>query len=355
MALFSCHAFAQTINIHFKNGTKVEFHNDLVDHVDFSEKPSDPTLTAGEAVDLGLSVMWASCNLGATSPTEAGDKYAWGETQAKTKGTQSNYAYYNSSTLSYTDIGADISGTSYDAATVNLGGGWKMPTEDQLYELYRKCSWEWTQIGGVNGYKVTGPNGNNIFFASDADNHPGFWTSNPSSSNKERAIFGHFYPSSYIYMSGSYSSAKYDINYIRPVISYDDYNGTTDYDDSAVTSKVSSYYAGQGGLVMANGTTVLSGSKLNFCFSNGSAEDVILTGIQMVNGITKVAGNNLLSSDVTVPAGEEVAYTITIGISGLDSPICRFTYRYNNHTYTTEAAYQSLSLVKGKTIELFDE
>ena len=154
---------AQTVNVHFKNGQTVRFNSSNVDFVDFSEKPADPTLTAGEIVDLGLSVYWASCNLGATKPEEYGNYYAWGETAPKYTYSQANYSYYDSDKASYIDIGSDISGTEYDAARVNLGGEWRMPTFDEMNELLLYCTWEWTQINSVNGYKVTGPNNNSIF------------------------------------------------------------------------------------------------------------------------------------------------------------------------------------------------
>ncbi len=154
---------AQTVNVHFKNGQTVRFNSSNVDFVDFSEKPADPTLTAGEIVDLGLSVYWASCNVGATKPEEYGNYYAWGETSTKNSYSQGNYTYYDSDKATYIDIGSDISGTEYDAARVNLGGEWRMPTKDEMTELIKNCSWEWTQINSVNGYKVTGPNGNSIF------------------------------------------------------------------------------------------------------------------------------------------------------------------------------------------------
>ena len=160
--MFFFSSAAQTINIHFKNGQKVQFTEENVDHVDFSPKPDDPTLTPGEVVDLGLSVKWASCNLGASTPTEFGGYYAWGETSTKEEYTEDTYTYYDKSTNRYTDIGSEIGGTSYDAATVNLGKGWRMPSVGHLKELMM-CKHEWTQVDGVNGYLFTGPNGNTIF------------------------------------------------------------------------------------------------------------------------------------------------------------------------------------------------
>ena len=115
------------------------------------------------AVDLGLSVKWACCNVGASSPEGYGGYYAWGETEEKSSYYWEDYKYYNSSTGGLDNIGSNISGTSYDVAHVKWGGSWRMPTKDEIRELVNKCSWEWTSVNGVNGQKVTGPNGNSIF------------------------------------------------------------------------------------------------------------------------------------------------------------------------------------------------
>jgi len=115
------------------------------------------------AVDLGLSVKWACCNVGASVPEGYGGYYAWGETEEKSSYTWENYKYYNSSTGGYNNIGSNISGTSYDVAHVKWGGGWRMPTLSEIQELCDKCSWQWTEVNGVKGQKVTGPNGNSIF------------------------------------------------------------------------------------------------------------------------------------------------------------------------------------------------
>ena len=115
------------------------------------------TLNGHEWVDLGLSVLWATCNVGASNPSDYGGYYAWGETTTKSSYTEDNSRTYEVSM-------GDISGNpQYDAATANWGSGWRMPTEAELEELEDKCDWEWTRQGGSNGYKVTGPNGNSIF------------------------------------------------------------------------------------------------------------------------------------------------------------------------------------------------
>ena len=110
-----------------------------------------------EYVDLGLSVKWATCNVGASKPEDYGNYYAWGETKTK-----SDYSSSNSVTLgkSFSDIGGK---SQYDAARANWGGTWRLPTKAELQELKKKCTWKWTTQNGVKGYKVTGPNDNSIF------------------------------------------------------------------------------------------------------------------------------------------------------------------------------------------------
>ena len=122
------------------------------------------------AVDLGLSVKWACCNVGAESPEGYGGYYAWGETEEKSNYYWETYKYWSdrdgdgyADKSEITNIGSNISGTSYDVAHVKWGGSWRMPTLDEIKELCNKCSWEWTSVNGVSGQKVTGPNGNSIF------------------------------------------------------------------------------------------------------------------------------------------------------------------------------------------------
>lgn len=119
-----------------------------------------------EAVDLGLSVKWGSCNVGASKPEEYGDYYAWGETQTKSSYTWSNYKYGHSQNGSFSKYDTDkktVLESEDDAATVSLGGTWRMATYSEWKELREKCSWKWTTRNGVNGMQVTGSNGNSIF------------------------------------------------------------------------------------------------------------------------------------------------------------------------------------------------
>lgn len=114
-------------------------------------------------VDLGLSVKWATCNIGARSESDFGNYYAWGETITKTSYYDDTYKYFNSSKWTFSSIGNNISGTKYDAATLYWGDKWRMPTKKEMEELISKCTWEWESVSNVSGYKIIGPNGNAIF------------------------------------------------------------------------------------------------------------------------------------------------------------------------------------------------
>ena len=122
-------------------------------------------------VDLGLSVKWAAWNVGASSPEQYGGYYAWGETEEKSDYDYDTYKYYNNQTGNYINIGSNISGTQYDVATVKWGNGWRMPTKEEIQELYDKCKFEVYTYNGVKGCKVTGPNGNSIFLPAAGEHY----------------------------------------------------------------------------------------------------------------------------------------------------------------------------------------
>ncbi len=116
-------------------------------------------------IDLGLpsGTKWCCCNVGATTPEGYGGYYAWGETSEKSVYNGDTYAYYNSNTGSYTNIGSDIAGSQYDVTHVRMGAPWRMPSTEQQQELIDNCTRTWTQQNGVNGTLVTGKNGGQIF------------------------------------------------------------------------------------------------------------------------------------------------------------------------------------------------
>ena len=129
---------------------------------------------AGEAIDLGLSVKWASCNVGATEPWEYGGYYAWGETEEKEDYSWSTYKWCNgteNSMIKYctdSNYGTVDNKTTLDpeddVAHVKWGGNWRMPTLDEIDELKNNCTWRWgINKNHVYGHYVHGPNGNKIF------------------------------------------------------------------------------------------------------------------------------------------------------------------------------------------------
>ena len=120
-----------------------------------------------EYVDLGLSVKWATCNLGASSLDDYGHYFAWGETTTKESYSEENcptfeLSYSQLQSQGYIDDKGNLT-EEYDAATSNWGGDWRMPTYDELNELRKECTWIWTTSSGVNGYTIVGPNGGTIF------------------------------------------------------------------------------------------------------------------------------------------------------------------------------------------------
>ena len=140
-----------------------------------------------EYVDLGLSVKWATKNLGASKPSDYGNYYTWGETEPKAEYTwatykwmqtgQSDWKHITKYTIAdgktegiWYDAGGNFVGDNKttleaadDAATRKLGSPWRMPTMIELQELIDHCTWTWTTQDGKNGYEVKGTNGNSIF------------------------------------------------------------------------------------------------------------------------------------------------------------------------------------------------
>ena len=189
--------------------------------------------TTGEAIDLGLSVKWASYNVGATAPEEYGGYYAWGETEEKSDCSWDTYKYCNGTSTSMTKYCTDNSyGTvdnknilepSDDVAHVNWGGEWRMPRLIEIEELLNNCTWTWTTLNGVKGYRVTGPNGNSIFLPA-AGHRDGtevysrgsngyYWSSSLGSSYSDYAY--------YLSFNGGYYFLNYRGRYygrtVRPV------------------------------------------------------------------------------------------------------------------------------------------
>ena len=130
----------------------------------------DCNLTSGNWVDLGLpsGLLWATRNVGASSPLDYGNYYAWGETYTKSFYDLSNYSYcyYDAENgeyvfTKYGNDGLTILQSEDDAATNNYGG--RTPTREEWHELIRYTTRQWVSINGVYGMCLTGSNGNSIF------------------------------------------------------------------------------------------------------------------------------------------------------------------------------------------------
>ena len=151
--------------IPYENGQTLMISKNIVLYAQWKKDP--------EWVDLGLSVKWATCNIGATMPGEYGSYFAWGETKPKTDYRWSSYVWCNGTNITLTkyctssDYGVVDDKITLapedDAATVNLGELWRTPSIEEWHELYIQCNWEWEYQNGSYGYKITSSNGNSIF------------------------------------------------------------------------------------------------------------------------------------------------------------------------------------------------
>lgn len=144
--------------VYVPNGRYFEYAEALESRVNVHWYPDD-------AVDLGLSVKWSIRNVNAQTPLGNGSYYAWGETATKSIYNWTNYKWcngsydtltkYNTKEAYGTVDNTTVLNLSDDAAYVFCGAGWRMPTEEEWTELRSNCTWTWTTLNGVNGYKVT--------------------------------------------------------------------------------------------------------------------------------------------------------------------------------------------------------
>ena len=196
------------------------------------KKDNSGIINGREYVDLGLpsGTLWATCNVGANSPEEYGDYFAWGETTTKSDYSWSTYFDIddNGNTLKkYNNNGGltELQPTD-DAATANWGSDWQMPSLAQIQELYNSnyTTTVWTQMNGVNGRKITSKsNGNSIFLpaagyrndtslygAGSKGNH---WSRSLLTSNSYYANYLYFYSDNIVW----HYSIRYYGQSVRPV------------------------------------------------------------------------------------------------------------------------------------------
>ena len=207
-----------------------------------------PRVAIPELVDLGLSVKWASFNLGATAPEESGDYYAWGETLPYYSNSnpltwkQGKSAGYAWASFKYNPSGDGKTFTKYvgsdyltlqsedDAASINLGGEWRMPTYNDFVELLQDCIWTWTANNGVNGYLVQSKtNENSIFLPVTGsylnknlrdEDHGCYWSSSSDILNEDPvlALWLNVNPEGFSYTHCNYGSGRHSGLCIRPVM-----------------------------------------------------------------------------------------------------------------------------------------
>lgn len=168
-------------------------------------------------------MKWATCNVGASRPEDFGGHYAWGETKEKR-----NYikdTYFDSNYDKYSKNKKTILDPEDDVAHVKWGGNWRMPTIQEQDDLRTKCSWVWTSQNGVNGYVVTGPNGNSIFLPAAggyyASNHKYAGTSGRYWSSSLLEDYDDSYAAYYLHCSSEvvswYGQSRFSGHSVRPV------------------------------------------------------------------------------------------------------------------------------------------
>ena len=201
-----------------------------------------------EYVDLGLSVKWATFNVGATLPEEYGDYFAWGETNSKSNYSWSTYVYGDGSVFSYKGLTKYCNDSSHgkdgfadtktildsedDAAHVLWLGDWRMPSDAEWQELKNNCNWIWTAVNGVNGFlltsKITGYEDRSVFLPAagyrsqsdiyDVGSESTYWSNSLYTDDPSSANLFFSYSSSPMY--SSYGS-RFVGHSVRPVFSSD--------------------------------------------------------------------------------------------------------------------------------------
>ena len=190
-----------------------------------------------ECVDLGLRsrTLWATCNVGATTPEDYGDYFAWGETVTKEIYDWSTYFDTNDGGNTFTKYnyegGKDVLDPEDDAAHVNWGGSWRMPTEAEWRELHVNCTWTWTTQNGINGCKVTSNKAgytDKFIFLPAAGAHSGsglyyegstgnYWSSSLYEGSSSSAWYSFFQPGSY-YLIYLLDGKRFTGRSVRPVL-----------------------------------------------------------------------------------------------------------------------------------------
>lgn len=204
--------------------------HDALTTTEKTDKQATGILNGHEWVDLGLSVKWATCNVGASNPGDFGDSFAWGETQSKSTFEWNNCFDYRISSNTWKIYNIDSQtkitpNSGHDCARENWGETWRMPTIEEFDELKTKCVWTWDKQNNHIGYKVMGKNGNSIFFPAagyydgkarkNRTSHGYYWSSTLSNSKSYCAKILYFYNG---HFHTNTNSSRYLGFSIRPVV-----------------------------------------------------------------------------------------------------------------------------------------
>jgi hypothetical protein len=226
-----------TVYVYKKDGTKVPYVASEVDSVGFKE-------VTHEYVDLGLSVMWATCNVGANTPEDLGNLYQWGELitcgsveDYKWSGSKVNtyFKYVTNSNYGIVDDRTELEFAD-DVANVNLLGNWRMPSKKEAQELIDNCTWSKVELNGVSGYKVVSKiNGNSIFLP----NNP-YWTNTGANDRAYYIELGY---------SSISSASREQCFLVRPVYTKEKYRFT-------ISFKANGAIGGMESVVVKNGATI---------------------------------------------------------------------------------------------------
>ena len=276
-------------------------------------------------IDLGLpsGTKWACCNVGASKPEEYGGYFSWGETTEKSSYTDDNYL--DGKGTSY-DIGKNITGTQYDAATANWGSPWVMPNKDQMNELEDECTSEWITKNGVNGCRFTGPNGASIFLPagggyfgddlSSAGSIGVYWSSSLNESQTGKAW--------YLYFNSGSEDTFYSLRScglsVRPVMS----DAAPYYPDLQLSETQISIVKGSSNTVeITSGSGEYGVTNLNSSIAKATLQGTTITISALSEGNAKVVVTDMQSGqkiiiEVTVTANSTPEGNAPEGVEAVD-------------------------------------